>query len=228
MRDRQRVRGVWVRVALLVGLFAGLFLVDRVWGWPDVSSLQRRVEESGTAGVLIFVLGYVLLSLLPAPKAVLTALGGMLYGLWLGALLSWFAALVGAVMAFGLGRLLGRDAVDRLIRGRLDRADRLLADHGVGAVIVARLVPILPFTAINYAGGLTGVRLRDFMVGSALGMVPGSLAYAALGASGTDPWGIFIALAALVALVVVGGLVGQRVLSASAPTAGSDQDKDED
>lgn len=228
VRERQQAKGVWGRVAMLVGLLAGLVLVDRVWGWPHVSSLQGRVEESGAAGVMIFFLGYVLLSLLPAPKAVLTVLGGMLYGLWLGALLSWLAALIGAVVAFGIGRLLGRDAVDRLIRGRLDRADRLLTDHGLGAVIAARLVPVLPFTAINYAGGLTGVRLRDFVIGSALGMVPGSLAYAALGASGTEPWGIFVALAVLVLLVVIGGLVGRRVLPAGAPTAGNDQGKGED
>lgn len=228
VREKQRTRGVWVRVAVLGGLLAGVVLVDRVWGWPNVSSLQSRVEEAGGAGVLVFVLGYALLTLLPAPKAVLTVLGGILYGFWLGALLAWLAALIGAVVAFGLGRLLGRDAVDRLIRGRLDRADRLLADHGLGAVIAARLVPVLPFTVVNYAGGLTGVRLRDFVIGSAIGVVPGSLAYAALGASGTDPWRIFVTLAVLVALVVVGGLIRRRVRPAKAATAGSDPGREED
>ena len=219
---------VWLRVALFVGLLTGILVVDRVWGWPEVSSLQARVEGSGASGVAVFVVGYALLALLPAPKAVLTALGGMLYGLWFGALLSWFAALVGAVVAFGIGRLLGREAVDRLIRGRLDRADQVLADHGLGAVVAARLVPVLPFTAINYAGGLTGVRLRDFVLGSALGMVPGSLAYAALGAWGTDPWGIFVALAGLVALVLVGGFVGRGLLGTDRSTSASDPGTEED
>ncbi len=109
-----------------------------------------------------------------------------------------------------------------------DRADRLLADHGLGAVIAARLVPVLPFTVVNYAGGLTGVRLRDFVIGSAIGVVPGSLAYAALGASGTDPWRIFVTLAVLVALVVVGGLIRRRVRPAKAATAGSDPGREED
>jgi len=87
-----------------------------------------------------------------------------------------------------------------------------LAEHGFGAVVAVRLVPVLPFTATNYAAGLTGVGWRHYLVGSALGIVPGSLAYAALGAWGTDPWGIFAGVAALVALVVVGGLVGRRLL----------------
>ena len=160
----------------------------------------------------MFVVGYAVLCLLPAPKALLTALGGVLFGLWLGALLSWVAALTGAAAAFGLGRVLGRDAVDRLIRGRVERADRLLADHGFGAVLVARLTPVLPFTVINYAAGLTGVRWRHYAAGSALGMIPGSLAYAALGAWGADPWGIFAGVAVLVALVALGGLLGRRLL----------------
>ena len=94
--------------------------------------------------------------------------------------------------------------------------DALLTDHGLSAVVAIRLIPVLPFTVINYAGGLTGVRPRHYVLGTALGMVPGSLAYAALGAWGTSPWGIFAALAALVALVLVGGLLGRRLLAGQA------------
>ena len=69
---------------------------------------------------------------------------------------------------------------------------------------------MLPFTVINYAAGLTGVRWRHYAAGSALGMVPGSLAYAALGAWGADPWGIFAGVAVLVALVGLGTVLGRR------------------
>jgi len=68
--------------------------------------------------------------------------------------------------------------------------DALLSDHGLSAVLVVRLVPLVPFIAINYASGLSGVRFRHYVLGSALGMVPGSLAYAALGAYGSNPWGL--------------------------------------
>lgn len=208
----RRSTWAWVRLGLLLLLLTGIVVVGEVRGWPGAAALRDRVEAAGAAGGLAFVLGYAVLALLPAPKGVLTALGGVLYGVWLGALLAWTGAMLGAAVAFGLGRLLGREAVDRLLRGRLARVDALLSVHGFRAVVAVRLVPVLPFTAINYAAGLTGVRRRDYLAGSALGMVPGSLAYAALGAWGTSPWGVFAGLAALVLLVGVGGALGRRLI----------------
>lgn len=202
----------WARLGALVAVLLAVFVVEQLRGWDDVRLLREQVDAAGPWGAVMFVVGYAVLCLLPAPKALLTALGGVLFGLWLGALLSWLAALTGAAAAFGLGRVLGRDAVDRLTHGRVERADRLLADHGFGTVLAVRLTPVLPYTVINYAAGLTGVRWRDYLLGSALGMVPGSLAYAALGAWGADPWGIFAGVAVLVALVALGGLLGRRLL----------------
>lgn len=196
----------------MAALLLAVFVVEQLRGWDDVRLLRERVDAAGPWGAAVFVAGYAVLCLLPAPKALLTALGGVLFGLWLGALLAWVAALAGAAAAFGLGRALGRDAVDRLTRGRVERADRLLSDHGFGAVLAARLTPVLPFTVINYAAGLTGVRWRHYATGSALGMIPGSLAYAALGAWGAEPWGIFAGVAVLVTLVALGTLLGRRLL----------------
>ena len=210
-------RGAATRAVLLVLLVLGLFVAGRVGGLPEVASLREGVRSAGTAGWLVFVGGYALLALVPAPKAALTILGGALYGWWLGAALSLTGALVGAAVAFELGRLLGREAVDRLAGGRLRRVDELLRDHGLGAVVAVRLVPLVPYTAINYAAGLSGVRRRHYMVGSALGMVPGSVAYAALGAWGADPWGLFAGAAALVVLVLLGGLLGRRLLGHQLP-----------
>ncbi len=201
----------------MVALLLAVFVVEHVRGWDDVRLLREQVTDAGALGVAVFLVGYSLLCLLPAPKALLTALGGALYGLWLGALLSWAAAMVGALVAFGLGRGLGREAVDRLTRGRVARADDLLTRHGLGAVVAVRLVPVVPYTAINYAAGLTGVLRRHYVLGTALGMVPGSLAYAALGAWGTDPGGVFAGLAVLVLLVVAGGALGRHLLTREEP-----------
>ncbi len=216
----------WARLGALVAVLLVVFVVEQVRGWDDVRLLREQVDSAGPLGAVVFVAGYAVLVLLPAPKALLTALGGVLFGLWLGALLSWVAAVLGAVAAFALGRVLGRDAVDRLTRGRVARADRLLAAHGFAAVVAARLVPVLPFTAINYVAGLSGVGWRPYLAGTALGIVPGTMAYAALGAWGTDPWGVLAGVGALVALVAVGGLAGRRLLArdeAPAP-AGAEED----
>lgn len=213
--DPRRTEGqtwAWARLIVLAVSLLAVFVVEQVRGWDDVRVVRDQVDAAGPWGAAVFVAGYAVLCLLPAPKGLLTALGGALFGLWLGALLSWIAALAGAAVAFGLGRGMGRDAVLRLTRGRGERVDQLLADHGFAAVVALRLVPVLPYTVINYSAGLSGVSWRAYLAGSAVGMVPGSLAYAALGAWGAEPWGIFAGLAALVVLVVVGGVVGRRLL----------------
>jgi uncharacterized membrane protein YdjX (TVP38/TMEM64 family) len=155
---------------------------------------------------------------------VLTILAGALFGVWWGTALAWAGALLGALGGFALGRRLGRPAVDRLLRGRLQQADRVLSDHGLVAVLAVRLLPLFPFTPLNYAAGLLGVRRRDYALGTAVDIVPGALAYAAVGASGADPVGIAVGVGGLLALAVLGGAVGRRLLAASSgpPIAADD------
>ena len=212
-----------LKAGALVLILLGAIGLALVLGTPDIEAMRSRVAEAGAWGPALFFALYVGLALIPCPKALLTAAGGALFGLWAGAGLALSAALVGAVISFGLGRLLGREAVDRLIRGRLARVDALLADHGLSAVLVVRLVPLVPFIAINYASGLSGVRFRNYVLGSAIGMVPGTLAYAALGAYGTNPWGLAAAGSALVVLIVGGSWWARRLDARGADQATEDR-----
>lgn len=216
-------RTAFAKAGALAVVLLGAIGLALILGTPDIAAIRSRVDTAGAWGPALFFALYVALALIPCPKAVLTAAGGTLFGLWAGAALSLSAALVGAVISFGIGRLLGREAVDRLIRGRLARVDALLADHGLSAVLIVRLVPLVPFIAINYASGLSGVKFRHYVAGSALGMVPGSLAYAALGAYGTSPWGLAGAGSALIILVVGGSLWARRLDARSAGRAKVDR-----
>lgn len=204
------------KAAALGVLLVALAALAVVLGAPDVEGLRADVEAAGVWGPVVFAAVYVGLSLIPCPKAVLTAAGGALFGLLPGAALSLLAALVGAVISFGVGRLLGRELIDRLTQGRLGEVDDLLREHGATAVMVVRLVPLVPYIVINYAAGLTGIRMRHYVLGSAVGMVPGSLAYAALGAYGTEPWGLAAAGSALLLLVVGGLWWGRRMTDSRA------------
>ena len=206
-----------VRLALLGALVLALVLAWATGRVPEVSSLRDRVDEAGAWGPLAFLLGYAALALLPTPKGLMTALGAVLFGFVVGAVLAWGAAMLAALVAFGVSRLLGRDAVDRLVGGRLDRVDALFREHGLVAVVAVRLVPVVPYTAINYAAGLVPLGLGAYLLGTAIGMVPGTIAYAALGAFGTSPERLFVGLAVLVALTVLAALVGRRMLRGGAP-----------
>lgn len=204
-------RAALAKAGVLVVIVLSAIALTLLLGTPDIAAMRSRVAGAGLWGPALFFAFYVALALIPCPKALLTAAGGAVFGLWAGAGLSLAGALVGAIISFAVGRILGRETVDRLIRGRLARVDELLSDHGLSAVLVVRLVPLVPFIAINYASGLSGVRFRHYVLGSAVGMVPGSLAYAALGAYGTNPWGLAAAGSALVVLVAGGSWWARRL-----------------
>jgi uncharacterized membrane protein YdjX (TVP38/TMEM64 family) len=212
---------VWIRLVVLVFLVVAAAVLAVSVGLPDAAQLRADIAAAGPAAPLVFVLLYALVTLAPLPKNVLTVIAGLLFGLVEGAIIVFLGALLGASAAFVLGRLLGREAVERLTGRRVARIDSLLSRHGLWAVLGVRLVPVLPFTAINYAAGLTAVRNRDYLIGTALGIIPGTIAYASLGAYGTSPgsWPFTVAVVALVALTAGGAAAAHRHRRRSEPTA---------
>lgn len=206
-------RSAALRAAVLGLLLVAMIVAAQRLGTPDQATIRAAVERAGGWGPVLFVGGYAFWSLLPVPKNVATAAAGALFGLGPGAALAWAGAMIGSAVAFAIARSLGREGVARLLRGRLEAADRVLGDRGFGAVLLARLVPVVPFTALNYGAAVTGVGTRHYLAATGLGMVPGTVAYAALGASaGADPQLTAAALGALV-LLSVGGWWAARHMS---------------
>ncbi|MDK3257367.1 TVP38/TMEM64 family protein [Blastococcus capsensis] len=205
-------RLVWGRLTLLVLVVTLGAVVAALVGLPDAEQLRADVAAMGRAAPALFILLYAVATLAPLPKNVLSAAAGLLFGLVEGLVVVLLGALLGALAAFALGRALGRDAVERLTGARVARVDALLGRYGLLAVLGVRLVPVLPFTAINYAAGLTAVRIRDYVIGTALGIIPGTVAYVALGAYGTSPgsWPFVVAVLALVVLTAGGAVAARR------------------
>ena len=210
MRTARTTGSRWRLSALLVLLLVSVVVALTV-DLPSAVELRMRIDSYGWAAPVMFVGLYALITLVPVPKNVLSAAGGLVFGLLAGIVLVWVAATLGALAAFGLGRLLGRDAVERLTSTRVQRVDDLIARRGLLAVILVRLVPVVPFTAINYTAGLTGVQLWQYAVGTAVGIVPGTVAYVALGTYGDAPGSLpFLLSAAALVLLTAGGLIFAR------------------
>lgn len=209
-------RQAWVRLALfgvlVVGL-GGLLLASGGQVGEALARIRSAVDASGVWGPLLFVLVYTGLTAALVPGSPLTIAAGVLFGPWWGTALVVVGATVGATIAFLWGRRLGRGAVDRLAGARFERVDGWLRDRGLLAVLYVRLVPVLPFNLLNPVAGVTGVRLRDFVLGTAVGIVPGTFAFAALGGSFDDPTSpLFLgAIALLVVLAVGAPLVDRRI-----------------
>ena len=200
------VRGVAFVVFVALAVAVGL-----VFGVPPLEQVQQTVASWGWAGGAVFVGLYAAITLTPAPKNVLSVAAGLIFG-FAGALaLVYLGALLGAAAAFALGRWLGRDAVERYTGTRVARLDELVRRRGLAAVIGVRLIPVIPFTAINYGAGLTAVRLRDYALGTAIGIIPGTVAYVALGAFGLEfGWPAWVAIGVLGALTLAGAIWAER------------------
>jgi len=143
---------------------------------------------------------------------VFTLAAGALFGVSEGLVVVEAGATVGAVVGFSLARVLGRGFVARVSGASLEKLDERFARRGVLAVLAVRLLPVLPFAAVNYVSGLTSIRFRDYLAGTAAGILPAAAAYVVLGAYGSRPDSVpfLVALGGLLVLVVVGLVSGQR------------------
>lgn len=211
-RGDSRTKHAWISLVALVALLVVAGATVLWVGLPDLEAVRGYLTDAGSLAPGLFVGGYALVTLLPLPKNAFAALAGALFGLALGVAVVLAAALIGAAAAFALSRALGRDAVERITGGRVGQIDALLSQRGVVAVVGVRLVPVLPFTAINYAAGLSSVRPRDYALGTALGIVPGTVSFVALGAYGTSPgsWPFVVSGASLALLTLGGFLIARR------------------
>jgi len=141
------------------------------------------IGDLGPWGPVIFVGLYIVAEVLFVPASVLTLGAGALFGVVLGSVCVSIGATLGATAAFLVGRYVARDAIARRIEKHQNFAaiDRAVADEGWKIVLLTRLSPVFPFVLLNYAFGLTRVKLSHYVLASWLGMIPGTLLYVYLG-----------------------------------------------
>jgi len=169
---------------LLVGALLVLVLV--LWMFPVhhyLLGLVDWIRSAGWTGVFVFVPVYVAATVLFLPGSVLTLGAGFAYGIGFGTLIVWVASNLGAFVSFLLGRTLAREwvAARVLANPRFAALDQAVATEGLKIVMLTRLSPVFPFSLLNYAFGVTRVSRRDYVLGSLVGMLPGTLMYVYLG-----------------------------------------------
>jgi uncharacterized membrane protein YdjX (TVP38/TMEM64 family) len=136
------------------------------------------VNGLGWWGPLIFMAGYIAATVAFVPGSALTLTAGAIFGIVNGTVYVFIAATIGATAAFLVSRYVARQAIEARLQDdrRFAAIDRAVGREGFKIVLLLRLSPVFPFNLLNYALGLTGVRLRDYVLASA-GMLPGTLVY---------------------------------------------------
>ena len=200
-----------LRLAGVVALVTAVVAASTV-AVPSLEQLRTRFGDHGPWAVLLFAGLYAAVSLTPLPKTVFSIAAGAVFGFRVGLTVVLLGADIGAIAAFYLARTLGFDAVRRLAGTRVERFDSHVARRGLWAVLAARLVPVVPFTAVNYLAGLTTLRVRDFVLGTVVGILPATAAAVAIGAYGSRPgsWPFLVSVALLLLLAGIGVAAGIR------------------
>ncbi|MFK0172852.1 TVP38/TMEM64 family protein [Streptomyces sp. NPDC090306] len=203
----------WSRFGLLVLLLALaaaavlLFEPQRllVHGWPP------RLD--GAAATVVFAVLYGLCTVAFVPRPLLNLAAGAVLGTPLGLGSALVGTVLGAGIAFGLGRFLGQSALRPLVRGRLLKAaDGQLSRHGFRSMLAARLFPGVPFWAANYCASVSRMGWWPFLAATALGSVPNTAAYVVAGARASAPTSpaFLIAMVCIALPALVGTAVAWR------------------
>lgn len=209
-------------------VLAGVAILAVIVGGRQLAALLPPfiawVGELGPWGPVAFIAGYILAEVAFVPGALLTLAGGALFGVVSGTLYVLIGATLGSIAAFLVSRHLARDAFERRMRAdpRFAAIDDAISREGRKVVFLLRLSPVFPFTLLNYALGLTRIRLSDYVMAS-VGMIPGTLLYTYSGklagdlaavASGSTPAkgpGYYIVLGLGLAATVVVTLFVSRI-----------------
>ncbi len=181
-RGRSSPRAVLVRLAILLAIVAAAVVLAwrlGVFDLRDPHQLAAAVRRArGVSGIApLFVVVYAVVATFGLPATPFTLAGGAIFGTVLGSVLNWCGAVLGAMGSFTLAKVLGRDALRRLLGTRADTLDGLVERGGFATMFRLRLLPVVPFNVLSFAAGIAGVRVRDYALGTALGIVPGTIVY---------------------------------------------------
>ena len=200
-----------VAIVLILLLGSAYLLWDHSEWFENPRLVKVEVLAWGIWGPVVYMLLYAVGPSFLVPGAVMTIAGGLAFGALRGSVYSLLGAEAGALVAFAAGRFLGRSFVQRVVGGRFEKLLAQIGRHGFQIIFYLRLVPLIPYNALNLLAGASPITFRDYFWASAIGMVPGTILFAFLGDALWHPTSprFFLALA-LIAVCFAGGELARR------------------
>ena len=174
----------WVVVGLVVITLSTLSATLPVREW--IRDFVGWVQQLGLIGVIIFIIAYALATVLFLPGWIFTVSAGLIYGIIGGTFVALCGAVIGATLVFLVGRYSLRENIEEITEKnpRFAAIDEAIGKNGWKIVGLLRLSPLIPFNLSNYFYGITSISFGAYVLVSAVGMIPGTLLYAYLGAIG--------------------------------------------
>lgn len=179
------INNLW-KFIVLAFIVAGITLAITYRDQLDATAIQSWIEEAGSAAPLLFMLVYIVGTVFFFPGAVLTLLGGALFGPVLGTFYNLTAATIGSMLSFLVARYLASSWVEKKTGGKLKQLMNGVENEGWRFVAFTRLVPLFPFNLLNYGLGLTKIKFAHYSIATYIFMLPGAIAYTYLGYIGKE------------------------------------------
>ena len=170
------------RGKMLIAVVLALLALAAAWRFtalseylsPDRMSAFVESLNSEWARAAVTVLGVAILSLLMVPLTALAVVAGIVFGTWQSFVYVLIGAMLSAIAGFLIGEFIGKDAIERFSSGsKLKEISKRVAERGVIAIAILRLVPVAPFTVFNLIAGASHVGFRQYTIGSLMGLTPG-------------------------------------------------------
>jgi uncharacterized membrane protein YdjX (TVP38/TMEM64 family) len=175
-----------VGVAIAIAASPALAEASPATGGFNVQDMLRQalawINERGRVGAIAYITLYIIATVAFLPGSIITLGGGAIFGIFWGSLYVFIGASLGATAAFLIGRYFARNWVYQKIAGneKFRKIDDAVGKEGFKIVCLTRLSPVFPFNLLNYAFGVTGVSLKDYLLGF-VGMIPGTVMYVYIG-----------------------------------------------
>ncbi len=208
MIDKARLKFFMFILAIIV-IFV---VVDRydIFGQENIVLWQDAIQSLGWFAPIGFIFIYTIGTMLFLPGTIFTLLGGAAFGVFWGSVLAIIGATTGAIGAYWVARLFGKQAVDRFLHTRFERIttyNNRIEANGFLTVFLLRLTPLIPYNGLNLALAYSPVKLKDYTLATALGISPGVVAYVYLGEA-------IASLSARNIIFAIGGIALYMVLTA--------------
>jgi uncharacterized membrane protein YdjX (TVP38/TMEM64 family) len=193
---------------IFIAVCVVLFQLTGLGRYVKPEQIRAAIQSVGPLAPFLYLLIYSIAPVFFVPGWIITIGGGLAFGAVWGTVLTVIGATIGATLAFFVARSMGRDFVARVLKERfktLDAIDEQAATHGFQVVFYLRLIPLVPFNVLDYVAGISKIGTRDYILGTFLGIIPGTFAYVYLGSSLTNiySWKFALAIGLLVLLAVI-------------------------
>ena len=192
-------------------ILVAVFLMQKI----GVSELRELIGEHVLFAPMIYVLCFAILPIFLFPVPVLAVVAGAVFGLFAGSLYTIIGAMINSVLMFYIARFLGFRAVSDFTQNSKSKILKTLGEPGgkFSLILILRLMPLVPYNALNYACGVMNVSLRDYVVATFVGIVPATFIMVNLGEKALDMRsnGFIIACVLMAALVVLSSWGAKKI-----------------